>query len=79
MPHSLKLIIKCRLSDKKWLLILIKQMELSEFPTDAISAFTLVLTPKSANRKLHFFVPFNFRVYSFLPVLQIRTKFTNTL
>lgn len=50
MPHSLKLIIKCRLSDKKWLLILIKQMELSEFPTDAISAFPLVLTPKSANR-----------------------------
>ena len=38
----------------------------------------LVLTPKSANRKLHLFVPFNFGVYSFLSVLQILIKFTNT-
>ena len=38
----------------------------------------LVLTPKSANRKLHLFVPFNFGVYSFLSVLQILIQFSNT-
>lgn len=35
----------------------------------------LALTPKSTNRKLHFFVPFYFGVYLFLSVLQILTKF----
>ena len=34
----------------------------------------LVLAPKTANRKLHFFVPFNFGSYLFLAVLQILTK-----
>ena len=38
----------------------------------------LALAPKTANCKLHFFVPFNFRAYSFLPVLQILIKFSNT-
>ena len=38
----------------------------------------LALAPKTANCKLHFFVPFNFREYSFLPVLQILIKFSNT-
>ena len=38
----------------------------------------LVLAPKTANRKLHFFVPFNFRAYSFLPVLQILIRLLNT-
>ncbi len=38
----------------------------------------LALAPKSANRKLHFFVPFNFGVYLFLSVLQILIKVTNT-
>ena len=36
------------------------------------------LAPKTANGKLHLFVPFNFGVYSFLSVLQILIKFTNT-
>ena len=34
----------------------------------------LVLAAKTANCKLHFFVPFNFRLYLFLAVLQIFTK-----
>ena len=34
--------------------------------------------PESANRRLHFFVPFNFGVYLFLSVLQILTKIQNT-
>lgn len=34
--------------------------------------------PESANRRLHFFVPFSFVVYLFLSVLQILTKFQNT-
>ena len=34
--------------------------------------------PESANRRLNFFVPFNFGVYLFLSVLQILTKFQNT-
>ena len=38
----------------------------------------LALAPKTANCKLHIFVPFNFRVYSFLPVLQILIKVLNT-
>ena len=38
----------------------------------------LALAPETANCKLHFFVPFNFRAYSFLPVLQILIKFSNT-
>lgn len=29
---------------------------------------------ESANRKLHFFVPFNFGPYLFLSVLQVLTK-----
>ena len=37
-----------------------------------------MLATKTANCKLHFFVPFNFRVFSFLPVLQILIKFSNT-
>ena len=38
----------------------------------------LVLAAKTANCKLHFFVPFNFGVYSFLFVLQILIKLLNT-
>ena len=38
----------------------------------------LALAPKTANCKLHIFVPFNFRIYSFLPVLQILIKLSNT-
>ena len=38
----------------------------------------LALAPKTANCKLHFFVPFNFMAYSSLPVLQILIKFSNT-
>ena len=38
----------------------------------------LVLTPKSANVRLHFFVPFNFGVYLFPSVLQILMKSSNT-
>ena len=34
----------------------------------------LALAPKSTNRQLHFFVPFNFGVYSFPSVLQILMK-----
>ena len=38
----------------------------------------LLALAQTANCKLHFFVPFNFRAYSFLPVLQILIKFSNT-
>ena len=38
----------------------------------------LALAPKSTNRQLHFFVPFNFGVYLFLSVLQILIKIQNT-
>ncbi len=37
----------------------------------------LALAPKSVNRKLHFFVPFNFATFPFLSVLQILTKVQN--
>ena len=37
----------------------------------------LAMAPKKANCKLHFFVPFNFGIYSFMPVLQILIKFSN--
>ena len=38
----------------------------------------LALAPKSTNRQLHFFVPFNFGVYSFLYMLQTLMKIQNT-
>ena len=38
----------------------------------------LALAPKSTNRQLHFFVPFNFGVYSFLYMPQFR-NLTNSL
>ncbi len=38
----------------------------------------LALAPKSTNRQLHFFVPFNFGVYLFLSMLQILIKIQNT-
>ena len=34
----------------------------------------LVLTPKTANRKLHFFVPYNFESVVFLSVFQLLAK-----
>ena len=38
----------------------------------------LALAPKTANCKLHFFVPFNFGSIAFLSVFQLLVKVKNT-